>query len=178
MLIDSGWCVCVRRVHCKFCPLCPLFITRDVAVCSRPTDTQTKDGQTHRQRQTWSVGGLTGSERVVNRTGDPSLPGEQRSAQAHIVRGVSDAELGQQQLPARPLHLRLSVLLRPSAGWGGSGSPGTVTYGRACSLCVSGEAPNSEINGNETAAVSLEQRPCSGFQLGMFFWQIAVSYRK
>lgn len=37
---------------------------------------------------------LTRSERMVDRAGDPFLPREQRPAQAHIVRGVSDAELG------------------------------------------------------------------------------------
>lgn len=73
------------------------------------------DTQTKTDRQTRYLG-LTGSERVVHRAGDPSLPGEQGPAQAHIVRGVSDVELGHQQQPARPLHLRLSVLLRPSPG--------------------------------------------------------------
>lgn len=124
----------------------PLFISQDVAVCLRPTDRQTDiEVNIHKHRHT-VYPGLTGSERVVHWTGYPSLPGEQGPAQAHIVRRVSDAELGHQQQPARPLHLRLSVLLRPSAGWGGSDSPGTVTSGRACSLCLSGEAPNPENN--------------------------------
>lgn len=37
---------------------------------------------------------LTRSEGMVDWAGDPSLPCEDGAAQAHIVRGVSDAELG------------------------------------------------------------------------------------
>lgn len=47
-----------------------------------------------KHRQT-CYAGLTRSERMVHRAGDPSLPCEQGPAQAHIVRRVSDAELGQ-----------------------------------------------------------------------------------
>ena len=119
----------------------------------RETERQTGEDKHTWQTQTCCAG-LTGSKRVVHRAGDPSLPGEQGPAQAHVVSGASDAELGQQQLPARPLHLCLSVLLRPSAGWGGSGSPGTVTYARPCSFWVSDEAPNPE-NKRLLAAVAL-----------------------
>lgn len=107
----------------EMCPLCPLFISLGVAVRLKADRRWDRRGHRRGHRQT-RYPGLTGSERVVHRAGDPSLPGEQAPAQAHVVRGVSDAELGQQQLPARPLHLRLSASLRPSAGWGGGGSPG------------------------------------------------------
>lgn len=143
---------CVLSNRSKQCPTCPLSVLspsfvyltvcRGVFKADRQTDIQVN---IHKHRHT-VYPGLTGSERVVHWTGYPSLPGEQGPAQAHIVRRVSDAELGHQQQPARPLHLRLSVLFRPSAGWGGSDSPGTVTSGRACSLCLSGEAPNPENN--------------------------------
>lgn len=102
--------------------------------------------------------GLTGSERVVHRAGDPSLPGEQGPAQAHVVRRVSDAELGHQQQPARPLHLRGPVLLRPSAGWGGSSSAGTVTSARACSLPKTSGCSSAETKVRPTRVADL----CSG----------------
>lgn len=101
----------------SFYPLRPLFITHDVAVRLRTN--KATEWHTDKGTQTFIVD-LTGSERVVNRAGGPSLPGEPWPAQADIVHGVPDAELRQQQQPARPLHLRLAVLFRPLAGWGGS----------------------------------------------------------
>lgn len=35
-------CIGPNTEPCPACPRCPLFITQDVAVCSRPTDTQTE----------------------------------------------------------------------------------------------------------------------------------------
>lgn len=72
---------------------------------------------------------------MVDWAGDPSLPCEHGTAQAHIVRGVSDAELGQKQQPIPFLHLRLSARHRPSARRGDCGSLGKATYVRACSIC-------------------------------------------
>lgn len=126
---------------------CPLFITQDVAACLQSTekkprtdrhDTNIEHTRTHRQTL---YAELTRSERVVHWAGDPSLPCKQGATQAHVVRGASDAELGQQQLPARPLHRSPSVLHRPSAGRGGSGSSREVTCGPACSIAVCADVP-------------------------------------
>lgn len=129
-------------------PPCPLFITQDVAACLQSTEKKrgqtdtvpTSNIRTRTHRQTLYAE-LTRSERVVHWAGDPSLPCEQGATQAHVVRGASDAELGQQQLPARPLHRSPSVLHRPSAGRGGSGSPREVTCGPACSISVCADVP-------------------------------------
>lgn len=111
-----------QHVHCA--SRVPFVLSQDDAVCLWPTETR------HRRRKGKHViAGLTRSERMVHWAGSSSFPSEQRPAQAHIVCRVSDAELGQQQLPARPLHLRLSVLQRPSADRGRSGNTRKVTYG-------------------------------------------------
>lgn len=127
-------------------PPCPLFITQDVAACFQSTEKTRTARQganmahtsTHRQTL---YAELTRSERVVHWAGDPSLPCEQGATQAHVVRGASDTELGQQQLPARPLHRSPSVLHRPSARRGGNGSPREVTCGYACSIAVCADVP-------------------------------------
>lgn len=64
---------------------------RGVFKADRHTD---RELNIRKHRQT-CYAGLTRSERMVHRAGDPSLPCEQGPAQAHIVRRVSDAELGQ-----------------------------------------------------------------------------------
>lgn len=87
---------------------------------------------------------LTRSERMVHRAADPSLPGEHGAAQAHVVRGVSDAQLGEKQQPVRLLHLGPSARHRPSARRGDSGSPRKVTCVRACSIRGFQEAPSPE----------------------------------
>lgn len=74
-----------------------------------------RDGQTGRQKSIrnvgtsriytqWGQAGLTRFEGVVDWAGDSSLPCEQGAAEAHVVSRVSDAELGQQQLPGWLLH--------------------------------------------------------------------------
>lgn len=122
-------------------PPCPLFITHDVAACLQATEKMRTARQGANMAHTRTTGQtlyaeLTRSERMVHWARDPSLPCEQGATQAHVVRGASDAELGQQQLPGRPLHRSPSVLHRPSAGRGGSGSRREVTCGPACSIAV------------------------------------------
>lgn len=120
----------------------PLFITQDVAACLQSTEkTRTARHGANIEHAQTLYAELTRSERVVHWAEDPSLPCEEGATQAHVVRGASDAELGQQQLPARPLHRSPSVLHRPSAGRGGSGSPREVTCGPACSISVCADVP-------------------------------------
>lgn len=95
---------------------------------------------------------LTRSEGMVDWAGDPPLPCEYGAAQAHIVRGVSDAELGQKQQPIRFLHLRLSARHRPSARRGDRGTP-REGYLRPSMFYPSQEAPDPEfIDGLEGKA--------------------------
>lgn len=69
----------------------------------RRTDRQTKE-HTRWRYEPYLLAGLTRFERVIDRAGDSSLPCEQGAAEAHVVSRVSDAELGQQQLPGWLLH--------------------------------------------------------------------------
>lgn len=128
-----------------------------------------RDGQTDRQTKEHTQcrcetyqhasgqAGLTRFEGVVDWAGDASLPCEQGAAEAHVVSRVSDAELGQQQLPGRPLHqesVRPSVRHRPSAGRGGSGSPCKVICGRAYCSSVFFRRSDSK-NEHKAATLSL-----------------------
>lgn len=56
-------------------------------------------------------GALTGSEGVVPGAGAAPLPGQGAAAQAHVVSGAADEELGEEQQPAGLLHLRHPPLL-------------------------------------------------------------------
>lgn len=119
VFLDTPSTTCPCRVLC-LCRTMSRCVCRSREKRDGQTDGQTKEHTQcrcetypHASRQA----GLTRFEGVVDWAGDPSLPCEQGAAEAHVVRRVSDAELGQQQLPGRPLHqesVRPSVLRRPT----------------------------------------------------------------
>lgn len=85
----------------------------DAAVClqkqgpERRTNGQTTENTQCRYETHLHAGekaGLTRFEGVIDWARDSSLPCEQGAAEAHVVSGISDAELGQQQLPGWLLH--------------------------------------------------------------------------